>query len=177
MRAASVSRLRKDLWGITMVESLVALLVLSVGMLGIAALFVQSVQNGRSALLRTQAVNLVSDMLNRIRANVDAADAYDLAGYGGAPAVQACQDTFAVAGANCDPATLAEDDLARWLQTVQTLLPGGAAGAPTGNVEYFAPPAAAQPERYRVTVTWQEPGVANPLTFAAELLIVPRPPA
>ena len=60
---------RRNIRGITMVESLVALVVTSVGMLGIAGLYVTGIKAGRSALLRTQAVNLASDMADRIRAN------------------------------------------------------------------------------------------------------------
>ena len=41
--------------GFTLVEALIALLVLSIGMLGIAVLFVESLQAGRSAQLRTMA--------------------------------------------------------------------------------------------------------------------------
>ena len=61
----SISSRRRER-GITMVESLVALVILSVGMLGIAGLYVTGIKAGRSALLRTQAVNLASDMADRI---------------------------------------------------------------------------------------------------------------
>lgn len=65
--------------GVSLVESLVALLVLSIGLLGIAGLFVDNVKNSRTALLRTQAINLVTDMADRIRANSSAQAAYDIA--------------------------------------------------------------------------------------------------
>ena len=55
--------------GFSIVEALVALVVLSVGMLGIAALYVESLRAGRSAVYHTQAVNLAADMADRIRAN------------------------------------------------------------------------------------------------------------
>ncbi len=62
--------------GFTLVESMVSLVVLSVGMIGIAALYAQGLGAGRSALYRTQAVNLVADMADRIRANRIALGAY-----------------------------------------------------------------------------------------------------
>ncbi|MBV6416461.1 MAG: hypothetical protein CMLOHMNK_01023 [Steroidobacteraceae bacterium] len=133
--------------GITMVESLVALVVLSVGLLGIAGMYVMSLQTGRTAMLRTQAVNLVSDLGDRIRANGRAGIAYDLAAYGGAPAQHDC-----VVVANCSAAELAEDDLARWLQSVNDALPAGA--VPT---VVFTPAAAAgRPDQYRIDLAWQE---------------------
>ena len=48
---------------------MVSLVVLSVGMIGIAALYAQGLGAGRTALYRTEAVNLVGDMADRIRAN------------------------------------------------------------------------------------------------------------
>jgi hypothetical protein len=45
------------------------MVVLSIGMLGIAALYVESLRSGTSALLRSQAVAFASDMADRIRAN------------------------------------------------------------------------------------------------------------
>ena len=59
--------------GISMVEALVALVIISVGMLGIAGLYLCSLQAGRSANLRMQAVNLTTDLADRIRANREAA--------------------------------------------------------------------------------------------------------
>ena len=65
--------------GFGLVESLVALVVVSVGMIGIAALYGQGLGAGRTALFRTQAVNLAADMADRIRVNRLGA-----ANYGGA---------------------------------------------------------------------------------------------
>ena len=70
--------------GFTIVEVLVALVVLSVGMLGIAGLYVVTLQSGGTAIYRTQAVNLASDMADRIRANRNAGVAYQNGAAGGA---------------------------------------------------------------------------------------------
>ena len=58
--------------GISMVEALVALVVIAVGMLGIAGLYLSSLQASRSAKLRSYAVELASSIADRIRANRDA---------------------------------------------------------------------------------------------------------
>ena len=65
------SRLQR---GFSLVEAMVALMVLSIGMLGIAGLYVESLRAGRTAIYRTQAINLASDMAERIRANAQAGD-------------------------------------------------------------------------------------------------------
>lgn len=62
--------------GFTLIEVLVALVVMSVGMLGIAALYLEGLRAGRTALYRTTAVNLAADMADRIRANPNAGLAY-----------------------------------------------------------------------------------------------------
>jgi type IV pilus assembly protein PilV len=163
--------------GLSLVESLVALLVLSIGMLGIAGLFVESVRSSRSALLRTQAVNLVGDMADRIRANVTARASYDTSAYGGAPEPQDCAPSPESAGGNCTLAQLAEDDLARWVDAVRAALPTLDDTPPVTTVRYFAPGAAGVPERYQITVSWLEPGEPQPLQYSSDVLILPRGPA
>lgn len=135
--------------GITMVESLVALVILSVGMLGIAGLYVTGIKAGRSALLRTQAVNLASDMADRIRANRRAVTAYDMDEYGGAPTDQDC------IGNDCTSAELAEDDLFRWQASIEAALPGRPLALADVEVFDAAAPAA---DRYAISVTWHEAG-------------------
>lgn len=66
--------------GFSMVELLVAVLVMGIGVLGITGLQVVSLQNNRAALMRSEATQLAYDMLDRIRANpVGAAYALDTA--------------------------------------------------------------------------------------------------
>lgn len=163
--------------GVSLVETLVALVVLSVGLLGVAALLVQSVRGSRTALLRTQAVNLVSDMADRIRANANAGAAYDTAQYADdGPAENGCAATAADRdGANCTMEELAQDDVARWRADVRELLPGE---APAADVEYFASAGAGSPERYAISVAWEEPGdrqAPDQYSYRTDVVIMPRP--
>jgi type IV pilus assembly protein PilV len=125
--------------GFGLVESLVALVVVSVGMIGIAALYGQGLSASRMALYRTQAVNLVGDMADRIRANRRGG-----ASYGGVGADNNCD-----AGGNtdCAPAELAAHDVWEWQAQVADMLPGGA-----GTVVH----AGAAPPTYTIRVQWQE---------------------
>lgn len=162
--------------GFSLVEALVALLVLSIGLLGIAGLFVESVRNSRTALLRTQAITLVGDMADRIRANASAGEAYDLDTYGGAPAERGCVPTLEASGDNCSSEALAEDDLARWIAAVRAALPTLDEAPPQAEVQYLEPASSGAPERYLISVSWREPGEDQPLSYRSDVLIVPREP-
>jgi type IV pilus assembly protein PilV len=96
--------------GTTLVETLVALVVLSVGLLGIAALQMASLTNNRGAHLRSQASVLAYDIADRMRANrtVALANGYAV-GFGAAPV----------------GAALNQLDLQQWKATLAVTLPGG----------------------------------------------------
>ena len=133
--------LKSQQQGFGLVESLVALVVVSVGMIGIAVLYGQGLSASRTAYYRTQAVNLASDMADRIRLNRRGG-----ASYAGAGASNNCQ-----AGGNvdCTVAQMAAQDIFEWQAQVAGQLPGGA-----GTVAY----AGSTPATYTISVTWQEVG-------------------
>ena len=74
-KASGRSRMRQTLAGqrllrgFSMIELLVAVLVMGIGVLGITGLQMVSLQNNRGALMRSEAVMLAYDMMDRIRAN------------------------------------------------------------------------------------------------------------
>jgi len=133
--------------GFSLVEAMVALVVLAVGMLGIAGLYVTTLRSGGGAIYRMQAVNLASDLADRIRVNRGASAAYT-----GAAADNKCYGTNAVA---CSPDQMAANDLFVWLAQVQdpNVLPGGN-GAVLVN-------GATAPFTYTITITWTEQGGAQ----------------
>jgi type IV pilus assembly protein PilV len=128
--------------GFGLIESLVALVVISVGMIGIASLYGQGLRASSTAFYRTQAVNLAADMADRIRVN-----RLGGASYGGAAANNGCD---AGGGVNCTPAQMAAHDLLLWQGQVNALLPAGA-----GTVQF----AATTPPTYTIRVTWTEVGL------------------
>jgi type IV pilus assembly protein PilV len=148
--------------GFSIIEALVALVVLSVGMLGIAALYVESLRAGRSAVYHTQAVNLAADMADRIRANrTNNPVVWNLPADGN-PATNNCD------GVTCTPQQLVQDDQARWLQSIQRQLPGDLAnGTPDGTIVVNQ---GVVPTQYTITVTWSEPG-AQQLTYILNMQI------
>jgi len=62
--------------GASLLEVLIALLILSIGLLGLAGLQAASLRHTHEAQLRSQATWLAMDMLERMRANQQELDAY-----------------------------------------------------------------------------------------------------
>lgn len=145
--------------GFTLLEVLVALVVLSVGMLGIAALYVDSVARGRSALARTKAVVLVADMADRIRANNIAG-----AAYGGAPADNDCADAGANGNKLCSPAEMAAHDIMLW----QAIISDPKVGLPDG-AGSITHDGSTNPDTYEITISWTEVGETDPLTYTLRI--------
>ena len=141
-----------DYAGFTLVEVLVALVVLAVGMLGIAGLYVEGLKAGRTSIYRTTAVTLAADMADRIRANPVASASYAGAGPG--------SNAFTcVNGVNrCNGDELAQDDWFSWNQAVQARLPQGAAAN-------IAVQAVGSLTQYTITVQWPEAGQADPASY------------
>lgn len=138
--------------GFTMVEVLVALAVLAIGLLGIAALYLDSLRAGRTAIYRTQAVNLAADLGDRIRANRGAVVSYEAALADDPDTVPACDS-----GGPCTRDEMAQNDLAVWKDSLAALLPAG-----EGSVAVTP----GNPSVYVITVQWTEPGTDGALTYS-----------
>lgn len=131
--------------GFTMVEMMVALVVLAVGMLGVASLFATSLNSGSSAISRMQAVSLVSDLADRIRANPTANVAYQAAA-----ANKNCVGGN-VGAVTCAPSDMAANDLYIWNQQIASAWPGGSG---TGAVTVVD--AGAGVFTYTIQISWTE---------------------
>lgn len=118
--------------GFSLVELLVATVVVCVGLLAIVALQLECLQATRSALARTQAVALTADLADRMRAHPVPAAAYDC-------------------GGECDEGdggdALAIADLALWRDSVRAQLPDA-----TASVASIAGSIAG----YRIALDWSD---------------------
>ncbi len=96
--------------GFTLIEVLVALIVLSIGLLGIGKLMLFSSRGNDSAYLRSQATQLAYSILDNMRSNRDQAIAgsYDIGfgAYGGSS--PNCTSS------SCTQSNVANFDLAQW---------------------------------------------------------------
>ena len=148
--------------GFTLIEMLVALVVLSIGLLGAAKLFVVTLQGNASATSRLMAVSLAGDLTDRIRANRNAG-----AAYAGAATNNNCAGG-AIGAVTCTAAQMAANDLFLWNAQVASTWPGGIAN---GTVTYVAPVSANLPATYTITINWQEQGTAQMLAYALNVQI------
>jgi type IV pilus assembly protein PilV len=105
--------------GFTLIEVLVAVLVLAIGLVGIAGLQVFALKANQSAYMRSQATALAYSLGERMRSNVPAAEdnAYDPAA---ASAIAGC-----VSSSGCSSLEMAQHDLAEWRDAVAAHLPMG----------------------------------------------------
>jgi len=127
------SRIGNHQRGFTLVEVLVALLVLSIGLLGLAALQVTSLAYNTESYLRTQATFFAYDIIDRMRTNptglangnytvAASTDANtkvtDYTACSGSGQVCSCVTTA------CTVSNLALYDLGTWYTTIDSVLPG-----------------------------------------------------
>lgn len=138
MRGMTMSRqLPNRTRGFTLVEALVALLALSIGLLGVAGLQLTGLRSNVSAAWRTQATYLSYDILDRIRANRDARTAY--ATVYGATSV-------------CDGTSVTICDLAQWKANLAAVLPGGDGAVTVGGTDNTV---------VTVTIRWNDSRIAG----------------
>jgi len=106
----------KQQGGFTLIEVLVATLVLTVGILGVAAMQMVSFQTNQSAYARSVAVYLAQDMFDRMRGNPDGyrtTSAYndvDTSDTGTVPGALTCS----TATNGCTPLQMAQQDVREW---------------------------------------------------------------
>lgn len=144
--------------GFTLIETMVALLVISVGMIGVAALHGLALSASGEAIRRSIAVGLASDIADRIRVNRGAQLAYE-----GEATDNHCDDPTDNGGIDCSPAEMAAHDLFVWQTDVSQSLPDG-----QGTIDVDD---GTNPPIYTVTVSWVEPTQGSPVTstFSFEL--------
>lgn len=109
--------------GVTILEVLVAIVIVSFALLGLAGLQTIGLRNNASAGVRTQATILAYDMADRMRANMAGVNAGNYHKPNNADyttAVGACLTT-----AGCTVADMAQNDAKEWRDAIVAALPGG----------------------------------------------------
>jgi type IV pilus assembly protein PilV len=165
--------------GFTLVEVLVALVVMSIGLLGIAKLVMYSAHSNDSAYMRSQATELAYEILDNMRANRSqgqlTAGGYNTplsAGPGTAPA--SCLGV----GAGCTAAQLAAYDIYQWKRRLDAAT--GVGALPSGKGQVVV--AATTPATVTISVQWDDTvaqaaiagtgvGVAAPMAITLETIL------
>jgi type IV pilus assembly protein PilV len=134
--------------GFTLLEILVAVVVLSIGLLGLAGLQVSSLNNNQIAYYRSIASQQTYDMADRMRSNLAGVTAGN---YDNLTTAIPTNPNCMTGG--CTVANMTLTDHFQWQTNNAILLPGGAGSVLCIN----CPLNAANPSRiYDITVTWTE---------------------
>lgn len=96
--------------GLSLIEVLISVFILAVGLLGLAAMQLQSLKYTQGSQWRSQANFLAYDIVERIRANRVNVGDYAIAMSAGKPETRS---------------TMAKNDLFLWLDQLETSIPGG----------------------------------------------------
>ncbi|MCV6610871.1 MAG: type IV pilus modification protein PilV [Amphritea sp.] len=130
--------------GVTLIEVLVTLLLVSIGLVGSLAMQARAMQDNQSAFYRSQAVNMATDLADRVRLNPQAAraDNYTVN-------TNSQPQNFNLDGRETPSQRLAKNDLRSWLTWVQASLP-----LARGQVRRNG-------DRFTIDVLWDENKNAN----------------
>lgn len=153
--------------GFSLIEALVAFLILSVGMLGIASMQTMSVKAGHTAAIRTVAVVKVEEILESMRSNLTALDSY-AAGAADMGINHGCSQT-GIPAVVCTPDEMAQDEVFRWKNSLLEALPNNA--TTTASVVITPPVPPATMNLVVVSVRWGERkidlDIEDPMSYAA----------
>lgn len=157
--------------GAALLEAMIAILILSFGLLGMVGMQTAAVKYEQNSWARSAVSSLASDMADRIRANPDVAStAYSgTSTYAAERTAMSDGSAFTVTtdcGATaCTPAQLAAYDAARWRRALNDQIPGA-----VGQVQ------GSRGGGYTVTIAWFDRSQAN-ATDTFDLNASSLPPA
>jgi type IV pilus assembly protein PilV len=125
--------------GFTLIEVLVSVIILAIGLLGLAGMQATGLRNNQDAYNRSQATQLAYDLADRMRANVAGAATYTAV----APSAATITNTCSTA-AGCTVAQMAQTDLKQWYNNLISALPSG-----EGTITLSG-------AVYTITITWDD---------------------
>ena len=143
--------------GFTLIEVLIAMIVLAFGLLGLAGLQASGLKQNQDAHLRSQATTLAYDFADRMRANSSQCAVYIANAAGNGTQTASCLTT-----AGCTPTQMANHDIFAWKNQITSTLPSG-----TGVMTQIAGAGTACPilpsglgncddDVYTVTLSWDD---------------------
>jgi type IV pilus assembly protein PilV len=155
--------IEKKQGGATLIEIMVAILVMAIGLLGLASLQINSMKFQKTSSQRSEATQAAADLGERMRSNwaVDITPPYDPVGFRAANELSyTFQENYLVTSvaahtppnncetASCNQAQVAANDIRIWLRELQRRLVGGAG--------IVTPVAGTVYPTFAITVMWRE---------------------
>jgi type IV pilus assembly protein PilV len=156
--------------GFTLLEVLIALIIVSIGLLGVAAMQATTLKNAGSSKYRSTAIGLTSDMADRLRANLEGVMIANFAVGNGYNRPRTALDDAAYntpqptcRSSGCLPEQMAQDDLAAWQERLASSMPrgtgvvcidSGSGSAPTFNGTTIDPQCDGVGTMFAIKVFW-----------------------
>lgn len=129
--------------GVSLMEALIAILLLTLGLLAILGMQVHALANVQDSVRRTQAIRLVEDLSERLKALPDAIGQASNVALDWESATTTVSDCAAM---QCTPSQLAKFHANRWLASVKESLP-------LGDANVFV--VASDPRQLGVMLAWR----------------------
>jgi type IV pilus assembly protein PilV len=148
------SRKHRSETGFTLIEVLIAVIVLTIGLLGVVSLQITSKRGNNDALQRATATMLAEDMVERIRANPGALAAYDAA-VNVVFSTNVTTPTPNCGSAVCTPAQIVDYDMWQWWLGLKGASESNDTGGLLEARGCVDQPDNAQPNLYRVRISWR----------------------
>ena len=156
---------RRKARGVSLIEVMMAVLIFTVGLVGLAGLLVAATRSNQSAFVRSQLTFLAGSMADRMRANPIGlwTGAYNSKAYPVTGKLPKCDATAA-----CSPASVATRDQILWSSQLSSFVPGlgtssiqcdtSSAGYDASGAVNLRPPYGG---RCTMIITWAERGIAT----------------
>lgn len=106
--------------GFTLLEVMIAIAILAIGMLGVAGLHMVSIEHNNAAYLRSQAITIGQDIVERMRNNRDAIDNNKFDNIVSTSLTMPSSDCL-TADEGCSSDQLAAIDLGQWAQMINSI--------------------------------------------------------
>ena len=151
-------KIQKKQQGFTLLESLLALFILSVGLLGVAGMHAQAMKTSYVAAQNMEIVIKGEELIERMRANRGG-----LADYAGAPASHGC-----TSGSTCTTAQMAADDLFIWGEDLNAMLPSPTIKVVVGTIDAALDPGGVIRE-VSISVDWTTKNINYNYSTVAEI--------
>ncbi len=159
--------------GFTLIEVLIAMIILAFGLLGLAGLQASGLKQNLSAHQRSQATTLAYDFSDRVRTNSMQRITYVDDSAGDGTEKDSCLTT-----AGCSPEDMAKHDIFAWKNQITSSLPSGTgdmtqtagAGTPCAPASTPTSPACTD-DVFTTTITWDDNKDGNNASFSVSFTL------
>ncbi|MEZ5581872.1 MAG: type IV pilus modification protein PilV [Candidatus Competibacteraceae bacterium] len=163
--------------GFTLLEVLVAVIVLAIGLLGMAALQLTATRYSHGSFMRIEATQLANEMADRMRANQTGVNNNNYSNVAIGSTVTDpgydCETTYG-GGTKCSSQEMANADIYSWKQDIGRLLPSGDGGVVCTDSDGADADPCTNGSMHTITIQWADSDLDNsPVTGTFSITLAP----